>query len=69
MESNKENIQTETKENIIIDNNDKTDNKKISKNSKISSKKKLPRVYLYFIYFIVFAFIGWLIETAYSYYS
>ena len=31
--------------------------------------KKLPRVYTYFLYFIIFAFIGWLLETCYSFYS
>lgn len=35
----------------------------------ISVKKKLPRVYLYFIYFLVFSIIGWLLETAFSFYS
>lgn len=33
------------------------------------NRKKLPRVYLYFIYFILFAFIGWLLETCFSFYS
>ncbi len=33
-----------------------------------TKKKKLPRVYLYFIYFFTFAIIGWLLETAYSLY-
>ena len=31
--------------------------------------KKLPRVYTYFLYFIIFAVIGWLIETCYSFFS
>lgn len=35
----------------------------------ISDKKRLPRIYLYFIYFLVFAIIGWLLETAFSFYS
>ena len=35
----------------------------------ITEKKKLPRIYLYFIYFLVFAIIGWLLETAFSFYS
>ena len=43
--------------------------KTLDNTNTIIVKKKLPRPYLYFIYFIVFAFIGWLIETAFSYYS
>lgn len=31
--------------------------------------KKLPRVYTYFLYFIIFAVIGWLLETCYSFFS
>lgn len=31
--------------------------------------KKLPRIYLYFIYFLLFAFIGWLLETCFSFYA
>ena len=34
-----------------------------------SKSKKLPRAYLYFIYFLIFAFIGWLLETSYSFYE
>lgn len=60
MELNKE---IETKEEIDVSSNSK------NKDSKLSIRKKLPRVYLYFLYFIIFAFIGWLIETAFSYYS
>ena len=33
------------------------------------TRKKLPRVYLYFIYFILFVFIGWLLETCFSFYA
>ena len=33
------------------------------------TRKKLPRLYLYFIYFILFAFIGWLLETCFSFYA
>ena len=32
-------------------------------------KKKLPRIYLYFIYFLIFSFVGWLLETCFSFYS
>ena len=39
--------------------------KKITTNK----SKKLPRPYLYFIYFLAFAIIGWLLETAFSFYS
>lgn len=41
---------------------------KKSKTKKIV-KKKLPRIYLYFIYFLIFAIIGWLLETCFSFYS
>lgn len=34
-----------------------------------NAKKKLPRNYLYFLYFLVFAVIGWLLETAFSFYA
>ena len=49
----------ETKDNI------KVPQKKVT----TKERKKLPRVYLYFIYFLLFAFIGWLLETAFSFYS
>ena len=66
MEANNE---INSKEKIVVTNTPKTANRKTTKDNKLSSQKKLPRAYLYFIYFIVFAFIGWLIETAYSFYS
>lgn len=34
-----------------------------------TNKKKLPRIYLYFLYFLIFAFIGWLLETCFSFYA
>ena len=34
-----------------------------------NTTKKLPRTYLYFLYFLVFAVIGWLLETAFSFYA
>ena len=40
-----------------------------TKDNKKDINKKLPRVYTYFLYFIIFAVIGWLIETCYSFYS
>ena len=42
---------------------------KIKSNTKLDLAKKLPRTYLYFIYFLIFAFTGWLLETAFSFYS
>ena len=42
---------------------------KADSNINTKKKKRLPRIYLYFIYLLVFAIIGWLIETAYSFYS
>lgn len=41
----------------------------IEENKKASIKPKLPRIYLYFIYFLIFAVIGWLLETCFSFYS
>ena len=32
------------------------------------NRKKLPRFYIYFIYFLVFSIIGWLLETCFSFY-
>lgn len=52
-------IKTETKDTELI----------VTKKTGIKDRKKLPRVYLYFIYFLIFAFIGWLLETAFSFYS
>lgn len=70
METEKGNNLVTASEKIVTTNSTKTDiNNKITNDNKLSSQKKLPRAYLYFIYFIVFAFIGWLIETAYSFYS
>lgn len=37
--------------------------------NQIQDKKKLPRIYLYFIYFIIFAVIGWILETCFSFYA
>lgn len=31
--------------------------------------KKLPRVYIYFLYFLIFAIIGWILETCFSFYA
>ena len=70
METEKGNNLVTASEKIVTTNSTKTDiNNKITNDNKLSSQKKLPRAYLYFIYFIVFTFIGWLIETAYSFYS
>lgn len=52
-------IKTETKDTELI----------VTKKTGIKERKKLPRIYLYFIYFLIFAFIGWLLETAFSFYS
>lgn len=49
-------------ENIDISKNET----KVVKNK--SNKKKLPRAYLYFLYFIIFSLIGWLLETCFSFY-
>ena len=51
---------------------DENDIKKINvsiEEHKKTIKSKLPRIYLYFIYFLIFAVIGWLIETCFSFYS
>lgn len=62
------NKQVETNEQTISSNNISL-KLNLAKNDKVLNKKKLPRIYLYFIYFLVFSIIGWLIETAYSFYS
>ena len=41
----------------------------MSKKEKATDKKKLPRIYLYFLYFLIFAVIGWILETCFSFYS
>lgn len=51
-----------------IDNLNKEKAIKKNKTKKIV-KKKLPRIYLYFIYFLIFAIVGWLLETCFSFYS
>ena len=33
------------------------------------SNKKLPRIYTYFLYFLIFAVVGWLLETCFSFYA
>lgn len=50
--------------------NSKVKEEKISsKSKKISNRKKLPRIYIYILYFLLFSFIGWLIETCFSFYA
>ena len=51
-----------------IDNLNKEKAIKKNKTKKIV-KKKLPRIYLYFIYFLIFAIVGWFLETCFSFYS
>lgn len=34
-----------------------------------STRKRLPKFYIYFMYFLIFAFLGWLLETFYSLYE
>ena len=48
MEANNE---INSKEKIVVTNTPKTANRKTTKDNKLSSQKKLPRAYLYFIYF------------------
>lgn len=59
--------------NIEIDTNDEASEQHIPKNKSEEQINKhcnrLPRVYLYFIYFLTFSFVGWLLETAFSFYS
>ena len=38
-------------------------------NPQKNSHKKLPRVYIYFLYFLIFAIIGWILETCFSFYA
>ena len=53
-----QNIDNENIKAIVVE--DKNDNK--------SPKKRLSRIYLYFIYFLIFSFVGWLLETCFSFY-
>ena len=46
----------------------KNENSK-DKNLKITDRKKLPRIYVYILYFLLFSFIGWIIETCFSFYA
>ncbi len=50
-----------------------TENAEIKKKSLIlksnQSNKKLPRIYIYFLYFLIFAVVGWLLETCFSFYA
>ena len=58
--------------NISIDAKPDTNDNSKKKNKFVKireDRKKLPRLYLYFIYFLVFAIVGWLLETAFSFYS
>ena len=48
---------------------DNTNDKAVVTENNKSSKKKLPRIYMYFIYFLIFSFVGWLLETCFSFYS
>lgn len=52
-----QNIDNTNDKAVVLENNNK------------SSKKKLPRIYMYFIYFLIFSFVGWLLETCFSFYS
>lgn len=58
-----------TNEFITTEKNTQAKKKQINPLQNVSDKKRLPRIYLYFIYFLVFAIIGWLLETAFSFYS
>lgn len=39
------------------------------KKLKITNRKKLSRIYIYILYFLLFSFIGWIIETCFSFYA
>ena len=56
-----ENINNTENEVIVIE--------KSNKNENAIKKNKLPRAYLYFLYFLIFAVVGWLLETCFSFYS
>lgn len=50
-----------------MDNNDTLN---VTTNDNIKTvKRKLPRFYLYFLYFLTFSIIGWILETLFSFYS
>lgn len=47
----------------------KIKNNLITQNSCKANKKRLSKSYLYFMYFLIFAFLGWVLETFYSIYK
>ena len=40
-----------------------------NKKPKNKNRKKLSRIYIYILYFLLFSFIGWIIETCFSFYA
>ena len=56
-----EGIENTKNEILVVEDSNKNVNK--------SKNKKLPRVYLYFLYFLIFAVVGWLLETCFSFYT
>ena len=62
-------MNAENTNNTNIQTDEPLEIEKTNSNINMKNKKRLPRIYLYFIYLLVFAIIGWLIETAYSFYS
>ena len=56
-----EGIENTKNEILVVEDSNKNENK--------SKNKKLPRVYLYFLYFLIFAVVGWLLETCFSFYT
>lgn len=59
-------MEEENESNELNSKNSKTNKLTIEENK---PHKKLSRPYLYFIYFLTFSFIGWLLETAFSFYN
>lgn len=69
----------EMEQNKVDTNESNTTDKKTKLISKIKdlkdlpkgegTTKKLPRIYTYFLYFLIFSVVGWLLETAFSFYS
>lgn len=58
--------------NIEVETTVKSTDELSNENKEVSKKvnrKKLPRFYLYVLYFLIFSVIGWLIETCFSFYS
>lgn len=54
---------------VVDEVKDVNNKKQKNKNLKNTNRKKLSRIYVYILYFLLFSFLGWIIETCFSFYS